>query len=160
MADPTFTWGLVDSESFSHSLNAANAETVHWKKNSFKILFGSAGKHFVSELARLFKAFAEKSSLESIAFKAVTVLAILALQKPFRSSKTKDHIACLERRLTLWREGNLNDLVIEGRAIQRRLTKQHPSREVQQLARSFANLMFVGNTKAALRLITEQNKGD
>ena len=50
--------------------------------------------------------------------------------------------------------------MLEGRTIQQRLPKRPPSRDAQQLARSFANLMFVGNTKAALRLITEQNKGE
>ena len=95
MADPIFSWGSVDSESFSHSLNAAYAEIVHWRKNSFKVPFGKAGKDFVSELASLFRAFAEQSSLESVAFKSVIVFAILALQKPFRSSKSKDHTLAL-----------------------------------------------------------------
>ena len=150
MADLIFSWGSVDSESFSHSLNAAYAEIVHWRKKSFKVPFGKAGKNFVSELASLFRAFAKQSSLESVAFKAITVFAILALQKPFRSSKSKDHIACLERRLSLWRDGNLNDLVLEGRTIQQRLPKRPPSRDAQQLAHSFANLMFVGKHQSHL----------
>ncbi len=49
--------------------------------------------------------------------------------------------------------------MLEGRTIQQRLPKQYPPRAAQQLARSFADLMFAGNTKAALCLITEQNKG-
>ena len=44
MADPIFSWDSVDSESFSHSLNAAYAEIVHWRKNSFKVPFGKAAK--------------------------------------------------------------------------------------------------------------------
>ncbi len=158
--EPCFSWGSLDSESFIHSLAATYAEVVHWRRNCFKVPFGNAGKSFVTELARLFKAFAEKSSLESVALKAAIVLPILALQKPTRTSKAKDHIACLEKRLSLWREGLLNDLVIEGRAIQKRLPKQHPSQQRQQLARAFANLMAAGNTKAALWLITEQSKGE
>ena len=62
--------------------------------------------------------------------------------------------------MSLWRDGNLNVLVLEGRTIQQRLPKRPPSRDAQELARTFANLMFMGNTKAALRLITEQNKGE
>ena len=85
-----------------------------WRKNSFKVPAGNSGKSFISEIARLFRAFAEKSALESVAMKAVTVLAILALQKPFQTSKTKDHVSCLVRRLVLWKDGNLNDLVLEG----------------------------------------------
>lgn len=154
-----FSWSQLDSESFSHALDAIYAEVVHWKKNSFKIPHEKAGKEFVSELARLFTAFAEKSALESIGLKAVTVLATVVLQKPSQTSKAKAHITCLERRLLLWKDGNLNQLVLEGRAIQQRLPRLHPPSACQQLAQSFANLMFTGNTKAALRLITEQDKG-
>ena len=54
----------------------------------------------------------------------------------------------------------MKDLLVEGRTIQQRLPNRSSPRTDQQLARSFANLMFVGNTKAALRLITDQSNGD
>lgn len=97
MADPVFTWGEYDSTVFTTTLNIAYAEAVHWKMNLFKVPYGKAGKAFVSELARLFKAFATSSALESIALKAATLAPILLLQKPARKSKAKDHIICLER---------------------------------------------------------------
>ena len=159
-AESSLTWGQQGADSFRHSLDAGYAEVVHWRKNSFKVPAGNAGKYFVQELSRLLKAFAEKSSLETVAFKAISALSILVLQKPFRTSKAKDHASCLTRRLVLWKDGNLNDLVLEGRAIQSHLPKDLPSMACQQLSRSFANLMFAGNTKAALRLITDQTKGD
>ena len=158
-AESSFTWGQQGADSFRHSLDACYAEVVHWRKNSFKVPAGNAGKYFVQELSRLFKAFAEKSSLETVAFKAISALSILVLQKLFRTSKAKDHASCVTRRLVLWKDGNLNDLVLEGRAIQSRLPKDPPSMACQQLSCSFSNLMFAGNTKAALRLITDQTKG-
>ena len=88
--------------------------------------------------------------MESIALRAATVLPILLLQKPHRTSNTKEHITCLEKRLKIWKEGNLNDLVLEGRAIQHRLPKSNSPMGKQNLSRSFANLMFAGKTKAAL----------
>jgi hypothetical protein len=63
-----------------------------------------SGKEFVRELSRLFSAFASASSMESIALKATVVMPILLLQKPHRRSKTKDHIACLERNCKLGRK--------------------------------------------------------
>ncbi len=42
------------------------------------------------------------------------VLPALVLQKPHRTSKTKDHIKCLDMRLEKWKDGNLNELVKEG----------------------------------------------
>ncbi len=50
--------------------------------------------------------------------KAVTILQALVLQKPSRTSKIKDHIKHLKRRMDLWKEG---DILNEGRCIQRHL---------------------------------------
>ena len=60
---------------------------------------------------------------EAIALKATVVLPLLVLQKPHRNSKTQDHIRCLERRMKLWSEGSIDTLVVECRAIQKRLPK-------------------------------------
>ena len=113
----------------------------------------------MSELARLYKAFASSSAMESIAMKAAVVLPILMLQKPSSKSKVKEHSTCLERRMKCWLDGDLKDLLSEGRTIQRRIPKSSTRDNEQRLARSFANLMFEGKTKAAIRLLTEQARG-
>ena len=56
--------------------------------------------------------------------------------------------------MKLWEEGNINELVREGRAIQSRLPKHQSQLQQQQLARSFARLMFEGKVQAALQLLT------
>ena len=61
--------------------------------------------------------------MESIAMKAAIVLPILLLQKPSHNSKAKEHSACLERRLKTWQNGDLSDLLLEGRTIQLRIPK-------------------------------------
>ena len=150
----SFVWGNIDSASFAHSLDSAYKEAVHWKSNLFKIPQGNAGKSFTAELSRLFYAFATCSALEPIALKAATILPLLLLQKTHRSSKTKDHINSLVKRLELWKLGDLTNLLREGRAIQDRLPNIHHRQNEQQLSRSFANLMFQGKTQAALRLLS------
>ena len=121
MANPEFIWGELESTSFTKSLESAYKETVHWRKNSFRIPQGKAGKSFIYELARLFQAFTTGSALESVALKAATVLPLLLLQKSHHNFKSKDHVACLERRMKLWEEGNITELVREGTAIQNRI---------------------------------------
>ena len=160
MATPSFVWGERDAITFSHSLEAAYAEVVHWKPNTFPIPFGNAGKKFTQELSRLFRAYAEGTALESIALKATTVLPILLLQKPARNSKAKDHTSCLDRRLKTWYEGDINSLVLEGRCLQMRLPKT-PSwkRNKESLARSFSKLMFKGKVSAALNLLAKKGNG-
>ena len=68
-------------------------------------------------------------------------------------SKAKDHQQCLKRRLTLWSNGDIQSLLEEGRAIQLRLT-MYQNKQKADTARVFANLMFAGKVKAALRLVS------
>ena len=162
MAKPVFSWENCGSESFAQSLEDAYCEVVHWRPNYFKIPQGKSGKSFTSELARLFKAYATGSALESVALKAATILPILALQKPSRSSKYKAHVTCLERRLPLWLDRNLSELLKEGRTIQSRLPKPPLSSKQKTpdpVARTFAKKMFQGKTKAVLELLGNQEKG-
>ena len=159
MSEPNFTWGERDSESFCKELQTTYDEVVHWRKNCFKIPWGNAGKSLVDELCRLYTAFADASALECVALRAAVVLPILVLQQPHRRSKPKELIACLERRLKTWKDGDLESLVEEGRAIQQRLPKTRPSQSESNLARSFANLMFNGKTHAALDLLSNNGKG-
>ena len=122
-AAPNFHWGEIDGETFSHSIECCYAEVVHWKRNLFKIPSGKAGKAFVRELSRLFRAFGDCSALDCVALKAAMVLPALLLQRPHVKSKAKDHSTHLERRLKLWEKGDINSLVIEARTIQRQWEK-------------------------------------
>ena len=71
----------------------------------------------MSELAELFCAADEGSALEGIAIKAALTLCSLVLQKLSHNSKEKHLMKCLERYPQLWGEGNLHELVLEGRTI-------------------------------------------
>ena len=157
-ADPVFVWGECDATQLTDDLNAAYAEAIHWKMNLFKLPYGKTGKSFVSELAKLFEAFATGSALESIALKAATIMPILLLQRPARKMRSKDLNSCLERRLTTWREGDMKELLREGRTIQQRLPKITSFTKNDRFARSFANLMFQGKVGPALRLLSDQMK--
>ena len=92
-------------------MNQAYKEVIHWRRNLFQIPSGSSGKAFVTELARLYQAYADGSDLETIAIKACTVAPILLLQKPYRTSKSKDHVKHLQRRLDMWHNGEIESLI-------------------------------------------------
>ncbi|XP_065918834.1 uncharacterized protein [Dysidea avara] len=159
VVQPNFQWGDLDGSCFISELDKVYLEVIHWKKNSFAVPRGSAGKAFVLELARLFRAVGEGSSLESVALKEIVVVCILLLQKPSRTSKDKDHTLLLEQRLKQWKDGNLLELVTEGGAIQGRLKSHLPKLSEAQLVRNFSKLMFEGKTKAALRLVSGYQRG-
>ena len=120
---------------------------------------GNGGKDFVTELARLFRSYAEASALESVALKAAMVMPHLLLQKPFASSKTKDHCEVLSRRLRAWKAGDLDGLLCEGRVIQQHARQATHLPKEESLASSFSKMMLAGKTNAALRLLTKEGRG-
>ena len=63
----------------------------------FKVPSERLVKAFVKEFSRLFRAYAENPTLESIliAMKAAFLLIILVIQKHYSQSKSKDHITHL-----------------------------------------------------------------
>ena len=73
-------------------------------------------------------------------------LPTLVLQKPFRASKSKDHNACIERRMGHWHAGTIEAILEEGRAIQ--------SRRGDDNARRFAELIMKGRLREAMRLLS------
>ena len=160
LANPSFVWGSLRADDFIQSVSCAYSEVVHWKRNTFNVPYGNTGKKFVYELSSLYRAYAESSALECIAMKAITVMSILLLQRPHSKSKPKEHSSCLERRLQSWSEGDLNILLLEGRTLQNRFPKPHPSENSNaKLARAFSNLMFQGKTNAALQLLSQRGNG-
>ena len=100
--------------------------------------------------------------MESIALRAAMLMPILLLQKPHARSKTKEHIKCLERRLTLWKSADIDALIREGRIIQsqfRKSTAKRNCNEEQRITQQFSKLMMQGKVKAAIRLLDNENNG-
>ena len=89
--------------------------------------------------------------------KAFMTMPGLLLQKPSRKSKSKEHSEALERRLLLWKNGNIEELLQEMKEIQNKLEKTN-KRSADQTAKSFAKLVFEGKLKSALRLLSTECK--
>lgn len=162
VATPNFSWGILDPNSMCDLLGTIFMDVVHWKPNLFKIPSGSVGKSFVSNIAKLYNAFGTASAMECIALKTVSVMPCLLLQKSHSNRKGKEAKDILERRLALWRDGNLQDLFSKGRAIQCRLSKPrrtHETSKANSLSRTFANMMFQGKVGAALQLLSDKGPG-
>ena len=74
----------------------------------------------------------------------------LLLQKPHARSKTKEHIACLERRMVLWLEGKIEKLISEEKCIQKHLTSNATAEmQMEKIARGFNRLMLQGKARQA-----------
>ena len=150
---PIFKWGNLSGESFCQEVTACYKSMVHWKKLFFPIPRGSDGDHFVKELARLLRLYADKSSCERIAMTTAMIFPPLMLMRLSKKSKPKDDRACLKRRLELWERGEIRQLSEEAEALQRRLSTNTPPPKKEPTAKRFGNLMRNGKIKDAKRLL-------
>ena len=109
-----FEWGNYKEPEFVKMLYTVYDKVAFWRNNIFLLPSGRSGKLYIEETTRLINSWTHNSPLQDVAFKAIMVMPSLLLQKPFRNSKSKDHLEALERRLQLWKEGELTELLIEG----------------------------------------------
>ena len=92
--------------------------------------------------------------MKPIALKALHIMPALLLQKPSKCSKSKDHLKALERRMVLWEEGDIAELLDEGIAIQNKLVTSNATMHIGKLSSKFKQLMQKGNVNGALKLLT------
>ena len=59
------------------------------------------------------------------------------LQNPSENSKSKDHLVSLERRLKLWEEGNISNLLHEGKAVQERMKISENGMNIEKIFLKF-----------------------
>ena len=96
---------------------------VHKKRrHKLTIYWWSLLELNVQELSRLFCSYGENTALECIALKAAMLCWTLLLQKPHPTASSKDFINCLQHRLSLWKQGNIDDLLLEDHTVQQCLS--------------------------------------
>ena len=76
------------------------------------------------------------------------------LQKPSKSLKSKDHHAALERRLKLWEEEKIEELLYEGQTIQKKLKSSYSGMTITKISMKIRILISKGNMNGALKLLT------
>lgn len=157
---PVPVWGKLTLEDVTMIIDNIYDEVVFWRRNVFLLPSGTAGKKFIKELTRMIDIWnSDYSPLKEIALKAMMVMPALLLQKPSYKSKAKDHSACLARRLELWEIADFDALAREARTIQGKLQMNGRQMDQENLAKTFAKLMFEGKVNAALKLLDNTNTG-
>ena len=152
-------WGNYASLSeISNAADFAYSEIMKWTKNMFLVPRGKVGNAFIYELSRLLNLFNDKTEWESVALRLVFIFIPMMLQKPSKNSRAKDHNIYLDKRLKLWKVGDLSAIISEGCEIQKRLEETRKAQE-RSLATKFAQLMIHGKVSAATSLINRQSGG-
>ena len=142
----------------SSTIIKAYDEITQWRKNTFLVPYGKVGREFIDQLTQHITEWNNASHAQHIALKATIVLLATALQKPSMKSKAKDHQECLTKRLALWKEGEIESLLREGRSIQKRILKTKRAKPPDK-ARIFAKLVMQGQINSALRYLSDDDCG-
>ena len=115
-------WGdLKGEEGITKLIKETYNEVTTWRKNLFMLPRGKAGTDFIREKTRLLYLFINDTRWSRVALALVHIFSPLMLQKPSSKSKARDNAAYLQKRLNLWTEGKIDELIAEGREIQKRL---------------------------------------
>lgn len=158
----TINWGKRSDGtaiiiSASNIVDAYN-EIVTWRKNAFLVPYGKIGRDFIDQVTLHINNWNNGSDEQHVSLKAAFVLLAVGLQKPGPKSKAKDHADALSKRLVLWKEGEIHNLLREGRIIQGRIGKSKMS-DPPDKSKVFAKLVLEGQINAALRFVSETSSG-
>ena len=147
-------WGKQNLREVSKKIQEPYESIVFWKKNVFMLPTGAAAKKYITGTTKLMNGWTNNSPLKDIAFKAIHNIPSLLLQKSSKTSKAKDHLKALERRIDLWSKGKIDELLFEGETIQSRLHNINTPKSIGELSKKFALLMEKGNVNGSLKLLT------
>ncbi len=101
-------WGAHSPTELHDIFKDLSHHTSTWTPNLFLVPYGTVGRNFIDELTRLISLFCTNPSAEPYALSAAVLAPTLLLQKPKKRSKASEHIALLERRLTMWLDGDFD----------------------------------------------------
>ena len=150
----TYKWGEYTNKQFEENVSSIYEKVVCWKMNIFLLPTGKGGRCFRDETTTLIGAWVRGSPLKNMELKAAIIMTCLLLQKPSKDSKSKEHTKVLERRLQLWTDGRLAELLKVGETIQNSLKQVNTSKTVAQLSKKFVEQMQKGNVDSAIKLTT------
>ena len=150
----------ADSDVMKNKFYDVYNTVVHWRKSLLLLPFGSTGKRFIEEMTRLINSWTFRSEQDTIAKKALMVLSTLLPQKTSFTSKSKDNVETLKRRLNQWKDEQIEKLLVEGKTIQERLFKDSAKKKSSdRKATLFVRFMEDGKVSKALKLLESSNKG-
>ena len=116
---------------------------------------GATAKRFISLYEREINAFVDgqRNSESFVCFPS------LILQKDKNFKKTKDIRSLLKRRMTMWDNGQFDELIKEAEQCDRKLSQSSGKMNVDQEAKVFSSLIMQGKLREAVRFITDRQGG-
>ena len=135
-------------------------EAMFWKQNLFEPPKCHATKELIKLMVDLINDYVAIAPHSSLAMTKLMIIPQLLLQKQHEHSTKTENIKCLERRILLWKEGELDQLRKEAATLNDRFARKYRAiKENGNESAKFAKLMKKGIVGPSLRLLQENNSG-
>ena len=121
--------------------------------NMFTPTQGRSTELMTIEMTRIIAEYNADTSGSKTAMKKLMIMPKLLLQKEHMRAKQKENDRALSRRIESWMKGDLEELLSEAEAIQKRLPKNASSKTQEDVPRKFRHKMEEGNVRQAARLL-------
>lgn len=120
----------------------------------------AATTNIAKEMTGLVTNYVNDTPLAPFALKILFIMPKLLLQKTFAKSKACDNVKAATRRMDLWLQNKLGELLEEAKLIQRRRRRptEHNERQKDK-AHCFAERMRHGNVSSSLRALSDRDAG-
>ena len=150
---PFDPWKLIDQE-LEIEINDIYKSVVNWKPRFIVLSKNKPGFQFIELLNQQMLLLVEETPNSNVAMKAAMILPHLLLPKT-KSETNGSNSTTLSRRIILWKQGLLDELFIEAKALQIRHPKQKKS-EVNEEAKQFGKLTSTGKISAAIGCLSDK----
>ena len=145
---------------YENDVNDAYEKMTVWKRNIFKLPKGHQGKDFINEMTKQVNLWNTKSPMRHLSLKCLMIMPNLLLQQTSYKSTASENKKTLDRRLSLWKDQKISEILGECLVIQSRLNKPRTSFTQDGISQSFHKLMIQGKVNAAIRLLSHsENSG-
>ena len=125
------------------------------RRKQYELPDGNVGARFVNILAEEIEKCNSKQQPSEREF----IFSALVLQRNKMIRKARDVRPLLMRRMDMWEDGQLKELLHEAQRCDRQLISSLSPMTSEQVERTFARLMLEGRVRSAVRLLTERNGG-
>ena len=153
-----FKLGVLGQDEAIAAISAAYRRLVELRPNTFDVPYGTSGREFIAQLSIYLECFAQGGPYEGHALMIAMVYQGLLLQKPYNCSPSLAS-KCLKRRLDLWKQGKLDELLHECETIHQQIGKSRHQRANRRMdeANQFASWINKGKIHSALGLLKESH---
>ena len=124
----------VDGSRFEALNHDAYEKIIQWKRNMFMLPTGASGKKYINRVC--LQSMDKKRTIWINSSKSRPCHASFITSKPSKSSKSKKHLEVLTRRLSLWNEGRIDELLYEGQTIQDRLKAPESITNISKISKN------------------------